>query len=246
MIGTQVQNPTFFYERALDLLADRFPQGAMERLRANLAAFRSWIAAPAYRASGPKAAVDHILNSAGPAVQLKVDFIGVLADVPDGFALLATIMTMEPGKILPVEQDPALAEAVADLQAGQRTWLRFVTFHPDLAGVEARVGTERLTDVINLCFHADNLLTVCMMGADGSCGSVPPLVHEAIAAAAADYAARYHAAVRDLVESAAPSLDPADPFKATTLQDLLALPPYDGPAASVHEMGDSIGGLFSS
>lgn len=246
MLAAQVQTPTFFHERALDLLMDRFPTDAMGKLRANLAAFRAWIAVPAYRARGPKAALDHVLNAAGPAVQLKVEFITVLANVPDGFALLAEVVTEELGDILPAEGDPMLAEAVDHLQAAQRTWLRFVTFHPDLDAVERKVGTPRLTAVINLCFHADNLLTVCLMGADGSCGKVRPQVQHALAAAAAEYAGRYHAAVRDLVERSAPILDAAHPFSATTLEDLLALPPYDGPAASVSGMGDSIGALFSS
>ena len=246
MLAAQVQTPTFFHERALDLLVDRFPKDAVGKLRANLAAFRSWIALPAYRARGPKAALDHVLNSAGPAVQLKVEFITVLANVPDGFALLAEVVTEELSDIFPVEGDPLLAEAVDHVQAAQRTWLRFVTFHPDLDEVERKVGMPRLTAVFNLCFHADNLLTVCLMGADGSCGKLRPRVQHALAAAAVEYAGRYHAAVRDLVELAAPSLDAAHPFSATTIEDLLALPPYDGPAAATNEMGESIGALFSS
>ena len=246
MIAAQVQTPTLVQERALDRLVDRLPEGATERLRANLAAFRAWIAAPAYRARGPKGAILHILHAVGPAVQLKVEFATILAEIPGGYALLAEALADEPADLLPAEQDPLLAKAAAHLQAATRIWLRFVTFHPDLAGVEAKVGVDRLTDVTNLGFHADNLLAVGLMGADGSCGKVRTPILHAIAGAAADHAARYHAAVEELVEAAAPRLDEGHPFGATTLQDLLALPPYGGPARSTREMDASIGALFSS
>lgn len=245
MLASKVQTPTFLYERALDLLVDRFPPAAMERLRANLAAFRAWIAAPAYRKKSAKAAVEYILNSAGPAVQLKVEFITLLGEVPDGFALLAEVVTDELDDVTPQEHDPVLAEAVGHLQAAQRIWLRFVTFHPDLEGVEGAIGAERLAEVISLGFHTDNLLTVCLMGADGSCGAVRPQVQHALAAAAGDFAERYHTAVRGVVELAAPTFDAARPFRTTTLQDLLALPPYEGPAAKAAEMGESVAAMFA-
>lgn len=246
MHAVQVQTPAFFFERAIDQLAARFPADAMERLRANLKAFRAWVAEPAFRAPGADAAVTHVLEAVGPAVQFKAEFLAVLASVPQGVELFIEAVTEDLVDMVPDKGPQGLAEAADLLQRAQRTWLRFAVFHPDLAGVEAAVGGERLGEVLTLGFHADNLLTVCLMAGDGDSAPPKKSVQKALCGAARDYAQRYHQAVRGLVEAAAPPFDEADPFKPTTLADLLALPPYDGPAATPDEMDDAIGALFES
>ena len=205
MLAVHVQTPAFFFERAVDQLSARFPPDAMIRLEANLRAFRAWVADPAFREPIPDAAVDHVLKAVGPAVQLEAEFIAVLASVPRGMELFIEAVTEDLVDVAPEGGPQELAHAAELLQ---RAWLRFAVFHPDLAGVEAVVGDDRLGEVLTLGFHADNLLTV--------------------------------------VDGAAPQLDEADPFKPTTVADLLALPPYDGPSATPEEMDEPIRTMFKS
>ncbi len=244
MFATQVQTPTLFSERTIDLLVGRFPPETTRRLRANLAAFRSWVAAPAYRAKSPKAAVAHVVAAVGPALQLKMELITALGEVPDGLRLFTSTVLEGPAE-LPMEPDSRLGLATEHLYASQRMWLRFMSFHPDLAAVQAKIGFEQIADAVSLGFHADNLLTVCVMGTDGTCGVVRPSFRQALEQAAVDYASRYHHAIKKLVKSAAPPFDKLQPFKQSTLADLLSLPPFDGPAVSVPELREAIGAGFS-
>ncbi|MFH1468832.1 MAG: hypothetical protein ABIO70_30870 [Pseudomonadota bacterium] len=148
--------------------------------------------------------------------------------------------------LVPEGGPPDLVEAADLLQRAQRVWLRFFVFHPDLAGVEATLGSERLGAVLTLGFHSDNLLTISLMAGDGL--SDPPCAEVlwALSAASLDFAKQYHDGVRALVEAIAPQIDETDPFQPTTLDDLLALPPYDGPAATVEEAEEAIGAVFRS
>ena len=246
MAAVQLQTPSFFSERAIDRLAASFPPAARERLKANLRAFRSWVAEPAFRAKSPAEAVKHVLVSVGPSVQFKAEFLAVLAAVPNGIMLFVQAMSEELGSLAPEGAEPALGRALDLLQRAQRIWFRFLAFHPDGGALESIAGIERITAVLDLAFHADNLATVSCMAADGESGRVKVPMLKALCAAAEDYARRYHAAVRDLVEQVAPVRDPAHPFAPSSLADLLALPPYDGPAASVEEMDESIGALLGT
>lgn len=244
MIPVQVQTPTFFFERAIDRLASKFPAEGTERLRANLHAFRAWVAEPAYRERSPEDAVEHVLKAVGPSAQLRAQFMLTLASVPRGFELFLEAVTEGLADTVPRDGAPELAEAAILLQRAQRTWVRFIAFHPDLAGVERSVGIERIGGVLTLGFHADNLFTICLMATDGLSAVPSPRVLDALSAAALDGARRYHQGVRSLVEAVAPEIDTEAPFRSTAVADLLSLPPYDGPAATVEEMEEAIGALF--
>lgn len=243
MLAVQLQTPSFFSERAIDRLAASFPAAARDRLKANLQAFRSWVAEPAFRAKSPAAAVEHVLKSVGPAVQLKSEFLAVVAAVPNGFDLLMRVGTDEIAALAPEGGSPTLVEAIAWLQRAQRTWFRFIAFHPDGGGLDAVAGIDRITTVLDLGFHADNLVTISCMATDGESGRVRAAVQHALCAAAVDYAERYHSAVRDLVERVVATKEPSEP---SSLADLLALPPYDGPAATVEEMDEVIGSVHGA
>lgn len=212
-------------------------------MKVNFKAFRAWVAEPAFRASSPEAAVEHVVRSVGPSVQLKAEFLSVVAAVPNGFDLLVRAVTEELVDLVPRGGSPALARAVEHLQRSQRFLFRFAAFHPDPQAVERVAGVDRLSAVLDLGFHADNLVTVSCMAADGESGGVKAAVLNALAAAADDFAERYHSAVRDLVEEVAGTRDAARSFEPSTVADLLALPPFDGPAATVEEMNESIGSM---
>ena len=244
MIAVQVQTPTFFFERAIDRLARRFPAEAIERLKANLQAFRVWVAEPAFREGSPQDAVQHVLNAVGPAVQLKAGFLATLASVPDGIELFLQAVTEGDGDMVAGDGTPESADAADLLQRAQRLWVRFFYFHPDVAAVERAVGSDRLGEVLTLGFHADNLLTVCLMATDGASAAPSPRVIEALCTAARDFAQKYHHGVRSVVESVAPQIDTEAPLEPTTVADLLSLPPYDGPAATLEEMEAAIGASF--
>lgn len=244
MLSVRVQPPTFFAERAIDQLVGRFPPHAVERLRANLRAFRAWVAEPAFRAAGGDATVQHVLASVGPSVQLKADFLMALASVPRGFELFFEAVTDELLDVVPEDGPQQLADATEHLVRAQRVWLRLMLFHPDLDGLERTVGRERLGEVITLGFHADNLLTVCFMALDGESGTVDAGALASLLNAAASHAERYHAAVTSLAEAVAPDIHEHSPFTPSALADLLALPPYDGPPVSVEEMDDAIAAHF--
>jgi hypothetical protein len=246
MIPVQVQTPTFFFERAIDRLASKFPAEGMERLKANLRAFRAWVAEPAYREQSPEDAVEHVLKAVGPAVQLRAEFLATLASVPRGFELFLEAVTEDLADMVPEEGTPELVEAANLLQRAQRVWVRFIAFHPDLAEVERSVGSEQIGGVLTLGFHSDNLLTICLMATDGLSAPPSPQVLDALSAAALDHARQYHQGVRSLVEAVAPEIDTEAPFESTTVADLLSLPPYDGPAATVEEMEEAIGALFGA
>lgn len=244
MLSVRVQPPTFFAERAFDQLVGRFPSHAVELLRANLRAFRAWVAEPAFRAAGGDAAVQHVLASVGPSVQLKADFLVALASVPRGFELFFEAVTDELLDVVPEDGPQQLTEATEHLVRAQRVWLRLMLFHPDLEGVERTAGSERLGEVITLGFHADNLLTVCFMALDGESGIVDAGALASLLDAAASHAVRYHAAVTSLAEVVAPEVDEHSPFTPSALADLLALPPYDGPPVSVEEMDEALAARF--
>ncbi len=244
MLSVRVQPPTFFAERAIDRLVGRLPSEALARLRANLRAFRAWVAEPAYRADGGPAAVQHVLASVGPSVQLKADFLMALASVPRGFELFFEAVTDELLDIVPEDGPEVLTRATEHLVRAQRVWFRLMLFHPDLDGVERAVGNARLSETLTIGFHADNLLTVCFMAMDGESGRIAPAVLDTLLDAAADFSARYHAAVTGLAEAVAPQVDEQTPFEPSALADLLALPPCDSPPLTPEEMDEAITAQF--
>ncbi|RME25499.1 MAG: hypothetical protein D6798_08820, partial [Deltaproteobacteria bacterium] len=130
MIPVQVQTPTFFFERAIDRLASRFPAEGTERLKANLQAFRAWVAEPAFREQSPDDAVNHVLKAVGPAAQLKAEFLATLASVPRGIELFLEAVTEDLADMVPDAGTPEFVEAANLLQRAQRMWVRFIAFHP--------------------------------------------------------------------------------------------------------------------
>lgn len=244
MLAAQLQTPSLLSERSIDRLAAGFPEAARERLRANFRAFRSWVAEPAFRAKTPAQAVEHVLGCVGPAVQLKAELLAIVAAVPGGFEILVAAVTEELGSLVPEGGPADLASALDHLQRAQRIWFRFVTFHPDLAAVEELVGVDKIVAVLDEGFHADNLVAVCFMATDSESGKVKAPIVRALAAAAEEHAQRFHAAVSDLVEQVASAGATGRSFESSSLADLLALPPYDGPAATVEEMDEAIASIY--
>lgn len=247
MLPVHVQTPTFFFERAADRLASKLSTEEMEQIKANLRAFRTWVAEPAYRAPSPEDAVEHVLEAIGPAAQLKAAFLATLTSVPGGLDLFIEAVTEDLADTVSDEGGGLeLTEAADLLQRAQRMWFRFLAFHPDLEMMERSVGREQIGSVLTHGFHADNLLTICLMATDGQSVAPSPQVLDALSAAALHYSSRYHRGVRSLVEAVAPKVDTAAPFRSTTVADLVALPPYDGPAATVEEMEEAIRALFGA
>lgn len=244
MIPVQVQTSTFFFERAMYRLASKFPEEGMERIKANLQAFRAWVAEPAFRAQTPELAVAHILNAVGPAVQLKAELLATLASVPHGLELFLQAMSEDLPDLVPEERPLELLKTANLLQRAQRVWARSIALDPDLSAIERSVGSEQIGTTLTSGFHADNLFTTCLMATDGLSPAPSPQVLHALCIAALDFARQYHQGVQTLVETGAPEINADDPLKPTTVADLRSLPPYDGPAATIEEMKAAIEAAF--
>jgi hypothetical protein len=243
MNALELQTPSFLSERAVDHLEGKLPDETIAELRLNLRAFRSWVAEPAFRAPTPEAAVEHVLHAVGPSVQLKATLIAALAKAPGGVMLLARSVIDALTEMVAAGGSPTLVGAAEHLQKAQRVWMRFLAVHPEVATFASQPLAGELVEALNLGFHADNLLTVRFMATDGDSAAVPPPIVEALESAAADVAQRYHQAVRELLERQAPSVDPLDPFRPTDLDDLLNLPPFEGPEATVDQINHAIRSL---
>ncbi len=245
LAASQVQTPLFFVERDLERLVGLLPVEAIATLKWNMGAFRATIAQPALIAESSEKAVEHMLESAGIAAQIKVEFVKAISSVPDGLEIFLRVIGEHLGDLVEVEAEPMLLEAVDHLQAAQRLWYRFLAFYPDLPGVEQQVGINRLMAIISFGFQADSFLTVCLMGASGDCESRPEVL-SALCVEARTWAERYQVAIQELAEELAPKLDEAEPFAATTLDDIMSLPPFDGPATTIDQMDEAIATAFDN
>jgi hypothetical protein len=240
MNALELQTPSFLSERAVDHLEGQLPDETIAELRLNLRAFRSWVAEPAFRAPTPEAAVEHVQRAVGPSVQLKATLIAALAKAPGGMMLLARSVIDALTEMVSAGGSPTLVGAADHLQKAQRVWVRFLAVHPELATFASQPLAAELVEALNLGFHADNLLTVRFMATDGDSAPVAPPIVAALEVAAADIAQRYHQAVLELVERHAPGINPSEPFRPTDLDDLLNLPPFDGPETTVDEINEAI------
>ncbi len=241
MQAVKLHTPVFLAERDLERLVGRLPMAAVEKIRTHLRLFQSWVAEPALRKASAEEAVRHVLESGGTAAQFKVAFIEALAQVQGGVEALLREGAEHLGDDEQVKELPALAAAVDRLQCAQRSWIRFLSFHPSAARILNDYDRTELMRLVDVGFHADNLLTVAFIGLNELRDEVDPAVLEGIAEAAKAWTGEYYGAVRDVVESAGPTIDPAAPFQKRTLADLLALPPHDEAAATVDEMDEAIG-----
>lgn len=224
----------------MDWLRDRLSPAALEKIRTHLRLFQSWVAEPALRKPSARAAVQHVLESGGTAAQFKVAVVEALAQVPGGLEALLREATEHLGDDEALEELPALDAAVDQLQCAQRSWVRFLSFHPNAPQILDSHGRQVLR-LIDVGFHADNLLTVALLGLHERREDTDRSVLEGIAEAAREWTGAYYGAVRDLVESVGPTIDPADPFRTRPLADLLSLPPHDEAAATIEEMDEAIG-----
>lgn len=234
------QTPSVLSEQAVVRLEGLLPKETIAELRANFRSFRAWVAEPAFRASTPEAAVQHVVQAIGPSVQFKASLIKAFMAVPNGLSLLSKAGLEALSILAPGGSSPDLVEAATHLQQGQRIWQRLAAFHTDLSLFDDTLGPVALGEALTFGFHADNLFTVSCMASDGISGVVPPATLAALHAAAADFAKRYHRTACDLAERLAPKIDATDPFRTTSLDDLLNLPPFDGRAASVDEIHEAI------
>jgi len=179
-------------------------------------------------------------------VQFKAEFIAALESVPDGLELFVRAMTEEVDLAAAAVNGPdELAEAASLLQRAQRVLLRFIGFHPRSDSFDSEVGVDRLAACLTDGFHADNLLTVGFMAMDGESGVVPADLVRALARAALVHSRSYFESVRQLVSEVSPPPG-GELSKTSSLEDLLALPPVDGPARSVEELDEAVASIFSS
>lgn len=246
MLAIKHQTPTFVLERDIDRLKGKLPPETVERLGTSMQQFRAWVAAPALRKNGLEDAVKHVVqDSAAVAMQFKLDFIGALVETDGAMDVFLEAVTGDLAEAPAASLNEDLALAIDLLVSGLRSWVRFFSVHPDL-DVEAMGWTEAVTEAIGLGFHADNLITICFFGLDGECGEVDEDLLAGLCAEAKELAGAYYATVRDMVEAYGPSIDEEEPFRTTTVQDLLNLPPYDGETATIEEMDEAIASQFES
>lgn len=225
--------PIFLTEQALDRLVGEIPPQALADLREATSAFQAWVAQPALRMGTAEQAVAHVLGAAGSSVSLRVAFARALASVPDGPVRFLQIIAESLGDLLPPDLPAPAREAADGLQRAQATWARLMALHPRLGRLEGVTDAAHVNRLLTAGLHADTLLLVVLIGLAPEGEPASPEVVRGIAEAAAEHARAYHRGVRTLAESLVPPLA-AD--AATTVDDLLALPPFDGPARSMEEI----------
>jgi len=114
--------------------------------------------------------------------------------------------------------------------------MRFLAFHPRSNAIMDDLEQPMVKEVIEAGFHADNLLTVTLIGFNEHADTTKSEGLDGLAATAKAWTLSYRAAVQHLVEGFAPQLDASDLFAPRTLDNLLALAPHDRPAATLEDM----------
>ncbi len=237
MSAHDLHAPSLLSTLAIDRLEGQIPDASITQLRTDLRQFRAWVAEPAFRAATPEAAVAHVIAASGPGLQLKQNLIQVLVSVPNVAELLVDAAVESFESWARSAPSAALAEALAATASAQRFWFRLATFHPKLAGPHLEVSPVELAHTLLPGFLADHLLTLVMMASDGeSDTTADPAVVAALETASAEYAHPFHRSVLAFADRLAPSWDPAAPFKPTSLDDLMSLPPHDGAALTVSDV----------